>query len=118
MSACLVEGSREGCPMRIERDICGDYVLDPDELATKLCLSADELRRRMKLGLVTSLVEAGHGDDAGLHRLTVRSGGAVWSAIVDARGCVIQEELRERAVGSKSERQSAPAPQKPRQPGS
>jgi hypothetical protein len=102
--------------MRIERDICGDYVLDPDELATKLCLSADELRRRMKLGLVTSLVEAGRGEDAGLRRLTVRCGGAVWRAIVDARGCVIQEEPGEQAVGSKRERQSAPAPQKPRRP--
>ncbi|WP_193557250.1 DUF6522 family protein [Microvirga pakistanensis] len=104
--------------MRIERDICGDYVLDPDELATKLYLSADELRRRMKLGLVTSLVEAGHGDDAGLHRLTARCGGAVWRAIVDARGCVVQEETGEQAVGWKRERQSALAPQKPRQPGS
>jgi hypothetical protein len=78
--------------MRVERDNRGDYVLDPDELAPKLGLSATELRRRMKAGLVTSLVEAGQGDDAGLSRLTVRCGGAVWRAIVSADGSIIQEE--------------------------
>jgi hypothetical protein len=80
--------------MRIERDSRGDFVLDPDELAAKLGVSATELRRRMKVGLVTSLVEAGQGEDAGLCRLTVRCGGAVWRAIVDADGSVIREETR------------------------
>ncbi|NBJ13666.1 DUF6522 family protein [Microvirga arsenatis] len=84
--------------MRIERDGRGDYVLDPDELAQKLALSADELRRRMKAGLVTSLVETGQGEDAGLSRLTVRCGGAVWRAIIGADGSIIQEE-----TGGKSE---------------
>ena len=78
--------------MRIERDSRGDYVLDPDELAIKLRLSADELRRRMKVGLVTSLVETGQGEDAGLCRLTVRCGGAVWRAIVGGDGSIIREE--------------------------
>ena len=78
--------------MRIERDSRGDYVLNPDELAPKLGLSADELRRHTKAGLVTSLVEAGQGEDAGLSRLTVRCGGAVWRAIVGADGSIIQEE--------------------------
>lgn len=78
--------------MRIERDTRGDYVLDPDELAPKLGLSADELRRRMKARLVTSLVEAGQGEDAGLCRLTVRCGGAAWRAIIGADGSIIREE--------------------------
>jgi Family of unknown function (DUF6522) len=78
--------------MRIERDTRGDYLLDPDELAPKLGLSADELRRRMKAGRVTSLVEAGQGEDAGLCRLTVRCGGAVWRATVGRDGSIIQEE--------------------------
>jgi Family of unknown function (DUF6522) len=80
--------------MRIERDSRGDFVLDPDELAAKLGVSATELRRRMKVGLVTSLVETGQGEDAGLCRLTVRCGRAVWRAIVDADGSVIREETR------------------------
>jgi hypothetical protein len=99
--------------MRIERDSNGDYVLDPDELAPKLCLSADELRRRIKSGLVTSLVEAGQGEDVGLCRLTVRCGGAVWRAIVAADGSVIREELDEQARTPDRESQSAHAPQKP-----
>ena len=78
--------------MRIERDSRGDYVLDPDQLAIKLRLSADELRRRMKVGLVTSPVEAGQGEDAGSCRLTVRCGGAVWRAIVGSDGSIIREE--------------------------
>jgi hypothetical protein len=80
--------------MRIERDNRGDFVLDPDELAAKLGVSATELRRSMKVGLVTSLVETGQGEEAGLCRLTVRCGGAVWRAIVDAHGSVIREETR------------------------
>jgi hypothetical protein len=92
--------------MRIERDSGGDYVLDPDELAPKLCLSAEELRRRMKVGLVTSLVEAGQGEDAGLCRLTVRCGGAVWRAIVGADGSVVWEELGEQARAPGRELQS------------
>lgn len=78
--------------MRIERDTRGDYVLDPDELAPKLGLSAAELRRRMKAGLVTSLVEAGQGEDTDLCRLTARCGGAVWRAIIGAGGSIIREE--------------------------
>jgi hypothetical protein len=58
--------------MRIERDTRGDYVLDSGELAPKLGLSADELRRHMKAVRVTSLVEAGQDEDAGLCRLTER----------------------------------------------
>ena len=47
--------------MRIERDQCGDFVLEPTALAEKLSLPPEDLRRRMRLGLVTSLVEAGRG---------------------------------------------------------
>ena len=94
--------------MRIERDSNGDYVLDPDELAPKLSLSADELRHRLKLGLVTSLVEAGQGEDAGSWRLTVRCGRAVWRAIVGADGSVVREGLGEQARTPDHEPQSAP----------
>jgi hypothetical protein len=78
--------------MRIERDSRGDYVLNSDELAPKLGLSADELRHHMKAGRVRSLVEAGQAEDAGLCRLTVRCGGAVWRAVIGADGSIIREE--------------------------
>ena len=78
--------------MRIERDGRGDYVLDATALAEKLSIPPEDLRRRMRLGLVTSLVEAGEGADADLPRLTVRCGAAVWRAVVDADDQIIGEE--------------------------
>ena len=78
--------------MRIEPDGRGDYVLDATALAEKLSIPLEDLRRRMRLGLVTSLVEAGEGADAGLRRLTVRCGAAVWRAVVDADGQIAGEE--------------------------
>jgi hypothetical protein len=78
--------------MRIERDGRGDYVLDATALAEKLSIPPEDLRRRMRLGLVTSLVEAGEGADAGLRRLTVRCGAEVWRAVVDADDQIIGEE--------------------------
>src|SRR4051812_48420748 len=86
--------------MRIERDQRGDYVLEPTALAEKLSIPPEDLRRRMKLGLVTSLVEAGEGEHAGLRRLTVRCGDEVWRAVIDAEGRIIEEAWRgEPALG-------------------
>ena len=78
--------------MRIERDQGGDFLLEPTALAEKLSLPPEDLRRRMRLGLVTSLVEAGEGEHAGLRRLTVRCGDEVWRAVIDAAGRIIEEE--------------------------
>jgi hypothetical protein len=79
--------------MRIERDQHGDYVLDAAALAKKLSIPFDHLRHCMRLGLVTSLVEAGEGEDAGLRRLTVRCGAEVWRAVIDADDRIVEEEL-------------------------
>ncbi len=78
--------------MRIERDQRGDYVLDASVLAEKLSIPPEDLRRRMRLGLVTSLVETGEGEHAGLRRLTVRCGAEVWRAVLDADDEIIEEE--------------------------
>jgi hypothetical protein len=78
--------------MRIERDQRGDYVLDASALAEKLSIPPEALRRRMRLGLVTSLVETGEGEHAGRCRLTVRCGAEVWRAVLDADGQIIEEE--------------------------
>src|SRR3954452_22933755 len=72
--------------MRIEQDQLGDFVLEPTALAEKLSIPPEDLRRRMGLGLLTSLVETGEGADAGLRRVTARCGAAVWRAVVDADG--------------------------------
>ena len=78
--------------MRIEWDERGDDVLDATALAETLSISPEDLRRRMRPGLVTSLVEAGEGEHTGLRRLTVRSGAEVWRAVVDADDQIIEEE--------------------------
>ena len=78
--------------MRIERDQRGDYVLEPIALAEKLSIPPEELRRCLRLGLVTSLVETGEGEHAGLRRLTVHCGAEVWRAVVDADDQIIEEE--------------------------
>ena len=78
--------------MRIERDQRGDYVLDAPALAEKLSIPPEDLRRCMRLGLVTSLVEAGEGEHTGLRRLTVRCGAEVWRAVVDADDQIVEEE--------------------------
>ena len=46
--------------MRIERDQCGDFV-GANRAGREVISSPEDLRRRMRLGLVTSLVEAGRG---------------------------------------------------------
>jgi hypothetical protein len=79
--------------MRLECDETGDLFVDPDFLSRRLCLTVEEFRRRLRMGLVTSLVEAGDGDDEGRRRLTVRCGRTAWRAIVDADNEVTSEEL-------------------------
>lgn len=78
--------------MKLERDGNGDYVLDPAMLAQRLSVPENELRRLMQLGQVTSVVEAGEGEDAGRQRLSVRCGDMVWRAVVDAGLDVVSEE--------------------------
>lgn len=78
--------------MILSCDEQGDFLLDPVLLGAKLALDERELRRRMRLGQITSQVEIGIGDDEGLRRLTVRNGRSVWRAIVDAGNNLVSEE--------------------------
>ena len=43
--------------MRFDRDEHGDWLVDPSDLARRLGLTSGDLRRRMRLGLVTSRME-------------------------------------------------------------
>lgn len=79
--------------MRLECSEKGDLFVDPGFLSQRLCLDPRELRRRMRIGLVTSLVETGTGDDEGQRRLTVRCGKTAWRAIVDGGNNITSEEL-------------------------
>jgi hypothetical protein len=85
--------SKEIAPMHIEQDERGDYGLEATALGPKFSISADELRRRMRLGFVTSRVEVGDGEHAGLRRLTVCCGAEVWRATINADDQIVTEEL-------------------------
>jgi hypothetical protein len=79
--------------MKLERDENGDFVIDPSVLTERLSVDAERFRRHMRMGLVTSVVESGTGDDEGCQRLTVRYGNAAWRAIIDADRNVLSEEV-------------------------
>jgi hypothetical protein len=78
---------------RLERDSEGDFVLDPEFLAQRFSLSAQRFRHLVRSGHVKSSVEQGLGEDEGRQRLTVRCGNRAWTAIVDADGDVVSENL-------------------------
>ena len=95
--------------MRVEQDPLGDYVLEPTALAEKLSIPPEDLRRCLRLGLVTSRVETGEGEDAGLRRLTVRCGAAVWRAVIDADGRIVGEDWGEEPALSRLVRRATQA---------
>jgi len=78
--------------MKLERDGTGDLFIDPDILAQRLCLHPLELRRRIRAGLVTSLIEVGTGADSGYRRVTMRTGRTAWRATVAGDDTVVREE--------------------------
>src|SRR5690606_178899 len=78
--------------VKLERDATGDILIDPLLLSGRLYMSENRLRRLQGIGRVTSLVEAGSGEDEGLTRVTVRCGSCIWRAIVDADLNVVSEE--------------------------
>ncbi|ABY28545.1 DUF6522 family protein [Methylorubrum extorquens] len=77
--------------MHFERDTRGDWVIDPEQLAFKLGINAAHLRHEMRLGLVTSRIEAGQGTDEGYWRVTIRTRKAAWQGIIDDAGCLVSE---------------------------
>lgn len=79
--------------MKLEGNAQGDLFIDPAVLSSKFCLHPLELQRRMRIGLITSLIEAGSGEDEGRRRITVRSVGTAWRAIIDGANNVTSEEL-------------------------
>ena len=92
--------------MRLESNEKGDLFVDPEFLSKKLCLTSHELQRRMRIGLVTSLVESGADSDRGTRRITVRCGSIAWRAIVDDGNNITSEQL----LSLGETKRGAPAP--------
>ncbi|CCM70653.1 hypothetical protein HR059_29360 (plasmid) [Sinorhizobium meliloti WSM1022] len=89
--------------MHVERDQNGDFTFDSVALADRFQLSSEDLRRNIRRGLVTSMVERGEGEDAGTCRLRVKIGNRVWTAILNSEDRVITEEMTIYRASSRSE---------------
>ncbi|WP_336492133.1 DUF6522 family protein [Methylobacterium nigriterrae] len=79
--------------MHLDRNGQGDWIIDPEQLASRLDIIPGHLRHKMRLGLVTSRVEAGQHEDAGNWRVTVRTGQKAWQGIFDAAGNLTSERM-------------------------
>lgn len=89
--------------MHVERDQNGDFTFDSVALADRFQLSSEDLRRNIRRGLVTSMVERGEGEDAGTCRLRVKIGNRVWTAILNSEDRVITEEMTIYRASSRSD---------------
>ncbi|MER2267978.1 DUF6522 family protein [Methylobacterium oxalidis] len=77
--------------MRFDRDVRGEWIVDPNELAAKLGISPRLLKDEMHLGLVRTRVEAGHSRNEGRSRVTVQCRETAWRGVFDAEGRLINE---------------------------
>lgn len=64
----------------------GHVTVDPDYLAPRLGLTADELREGLRTGGVVGVTEAGEGRDTGKTRIVLRSARRSWAAEIDPSG--------------------------------
>ena len=79
--------------MHLDRNGQGDWIIDPEQLASRLDINSGHLRHKIRLGLVTSRVEAGPDEDAGNWRVTVRFGRKAWQGIFDEAGGLTNERM-------------------------
>jgi hypothetical protein len=58
--------------MHLERTAQGDWMIDPEQLSSRLAINSGQMRQKMRLGLVTSRIYKGIDEHAGTWRVTVR----------------------------------------------
>ena len=79
--------------MRLERNDNGDWMIDPEQLHSRLMINPGVMRQKMRLGLVTSRIERGVDEDLGTSRVTIRVAGSSWEGIFDDAGALISEKM-------------------------
>ena len=77
--------------MHLERTAQGDWMIDPEHLASRLSMNSGQMRHKMQLGLVTSRIYRGIDEHAGTWRVTVRVALTEWEGIFDDAGELISE---------------------------
>ena len=83
--------------MRLEKTDAG-FTIDAGELGVLLGLAAEEVRRMMRDGGITTRTERGEGADAGRYRLSFFSPERRVQLIVDEAGEVLQRTKVPRAA--------------------
>lgn len=78
--------------MRLTMGHLGDWIVDPHELATRLCVSATYLKRSERMGNVDARIKECEGEDAGRTKVTVRLLNKGWRGLFDRKGDLIAEE--------------------------
>lgn len=79
--------------MRLERNERGDWMLDPEQLHSRLMINPGIMRQKMRLGLVTSRIEEGFDADNGKTRVTIKVANSVWEGIFDEHGYLKSEKM-------------------------
>jgi hypothetical protein len=78
--------------MRLDLGLEGDWMVDPRDLASRLDVSTNELKRLERYGHVDARIKEGSGEDAGRTRVTVRLLNSGWRGTFDQSGTLIGEE--------------------------
>jgi hypothetical protein len=68
----------------------GEITIDAELLANGLGISAAVLQAGMPKGIVSTVVETGIDEDAGLTRLTFRYRSRTWTVVVDSNGSLVE----------------------------
>jgi len=79
--------------VRLERNERGDWMLDPEQLHSRLMINPGIMRQKMRLGLVTSRIEEGVDADSGKARVTIKVSNSIWEGIFDKDGRLESEKI-------------------------
>ncbi|TXN08261.1 hypothetical protein FV222_01110 [Methylobacterium sp. WL103] len=79
--------------MRLARNDRGDWMLDPEQLHSRLMINPGLMPQKMRLALVTSRIEEGVDADDGRSRVTIRVANATWEGIFDHDGGLMSEKM-------------------------
>lgn len=79
--------------MRLTLGHLGDWIVDPRELAARLNVNEEDLKRMERYGYVKAWIKADGGEKTGCTRVTVRLLSRGWCGIFDQSGVIIGEEF-------------------------
>ncbi|MHB2205041.1 DUF6522 family protein [Methylobacterium sp. CM6257] len=79
--------------MRLIFGHLGDWIVDPRELASRLGVSADDLKRMERDGCLHARIKSGSDEGTDFTRVTVHLLNRGWRGTFDQSGALISEEM-------------------------